>query len=142
MGVIRLTTVGANGQIEEEIVAEAWDGVGEGILAIAVITTVDSLREVNLVEQFIVEINTDESFFPVHAPDVELIGPVWILVGKMCEGDDGRVPHGLPSFIGTPAGIGENRWLTVFDIVFHHVYFTILRPLPFVAQKPDSRPGS
>ena len=73
---------------------------------------------------------------------MEFVGPVRILFYKMTEGDDGRVPHCLPSFIGAPAGIGENRWLAVLDIVFHHVDLAILGPFPFVTQKPDSRPGS
>ena len=43
LGVIGLATIGAYGEVEEEIVAEAWDGVGEGVLAITIITTVKSL---------------------------------------------------------------------------------------------------
>ena len=49
LGVIGLATIGTNGEVEEEIMAEAWDGIEERILTIAVIATVNGLREINLV---------------------------------------------------------------------------------------------
>ena len=41
---IRLAAVGAEGEVEENVVLETWDGVGEGVLRIAAIATVERLR--------------------------------------------------------------------------------------------------
>ena len=43
MRVIGRAAVGAEGEVEEDIVLEAWDGVGEGILMIVTIAAVDGL---------------------------------------------------------------------------------------------------
>ena len=83
MGVIGDTAVGAEGEVEEDVMFEAWDGVGEGILVIAVKAPIIGLREVDFVQKFIVEIEANEVFVPIHAPDVELVGPIWIFFRKV-----------------------------------------------------------
>ena len=46
---IRLAAVGAEGEVEEDIVFEAWNGVGEGVFVVAAIASINSLREVDFV---------------------------------------------------------------------------------------------
>lgn len=87
-GGVGLAAVGADGEVEQDVVLEARDGVREGILRVALIAAVEGLREIDLVEQFIVEIEADVVLVPVHAPDVELVGPARILVREM--GEEGR----------------------------------------------------
>ena len=85
---VRIAAVGADGEVQQQVVAEAWDGVGKGIFGIAGIALVEGLREVDLVEKIIVEVETDILPSPVHTPDVELVGPALILVRKLAERDD------------------------------------------------------
>lgn len=80
---IRLAAVGAEGEVEENEVLETWDGVGERIFVIATKASVIGLREVDFVQKFIVEIEANEVFVPIHAPDVELVGPIWIFFRKV-----------------------------------------------------------
>ena len=121
---------------------ETYDIVGEGILVVAIISLVEGLREIDFVQQLIIEVDANEFFVPVHAPDVELICPIGILLREMREGNHSRIPNTFPSLWRAPAGIGKNRRLTVLDIILHDVDLAIIRPLPLVAQQPDGRPGT
>ena len=68
LGVIGLATIGAYGEVEEDVMTEARDGIGKGVLVIVVIAAIKGLREVYLVEQFIIEIEMDEMLVPIHTP--------------------------------------------------------------------------
>ena len=49
MRVVRLAAVGAEGEVEEDIVFEARNGVGEGVFVVAAIASINCLREIDFV---------------------------------------------------------------------------------------------
>ena len=46
---IRLAAVGAEGEVEQDVVLEARNGVGEGVFVVAAIAPINCLREVDFV---------------------------------------------------------------------------------------------
>ena len=83
--IIGFASVGANGKVEDKVMFETYYIVGEWILSVSIITLILSLREIDFIQQLIIEIDADERFVPIHTPDVELFCPMWIFLRKMAE---------------------------------------------------------
>ena len=93
MGYIWFATIASYCKIEQDVLPEAVTWIRERIVVIAIDTVVAGLGEVHLVEQFSVEIETDEVLIPVHSPNMELRSPVGILCCEMGEWRDALVPY-------------------------------------------------
>lgn len=80
-GIIYLATIiTAQGKIEQEILR-----LLERLLAIAKLA-IHRLILANLVKEFIIQVKTNALLIPIHAPNVELISPLRIPIGKWVKG--------------------------------------------------------
>ena len=108
--------VATEGEVEEDVL-----GMVEG-RDVATDGAVDGLGLWDLVEEFVVEVDTDGGLVPVHAPDVEARGPEGVDVEEVLEGSLAGVPYGGPVGVVAPGGIGEDMWDAVDAVELHEVY--------------------
>ena len=123
-------------EVEEDVV-----GLMEGI-GVASKASVDGLREIDGVEQFVVEIETDGLFVPIHAPDVKLFCPLYITLGEVGIRNALAVPHSIPALVTAPCGIGKDMGNTIDTIELHHIDLTTGRPIHGCAKCPNGWPGA
>ena len=103
--------------------------------------SVDRFCQINRIEQFVIEIEADGLFVPIHAPNVETLSPIGITFCKVSIRNAPAVPHSIPPLIATPCRISKNMWNTIDTIEFHHIDFTTRGPLHRSAKCPDGRPS-
>lgn len=103
---------------------------------------VEGAVQVGLVKQFVVQVEPDVVFVPVHPPDVKFISPLRILLQKVAEWHRFAVPVGLPATVRTPGCVGQDVGHTLYAVVFHDVDFAAGGPLHGGSQGPDGRPGA
>ena len=110
----------------------------EWVLVVAC-TSVDGLREVYVVEEFIVEVYAYVVFGPIHAPRVEAFVPIGVALEEVLVGYAFRVPY-RAVLVVAPTGVGQYVWTAVHMIVFHDIDFATRGPTPFAAEQPDGWP--
>lgn len=113
----------------------------EGILLLSE-CCVDCAVQVGFVEQLVIQVKSDILFVPIHAPNMEIVSPVWILLQKVAEGYCLAIPVGLPTAVGPPGRVGQDVGHPLDTIIFQEVDFAARGPFHAGAKGPDGRPGT
>lgn len=133
--VDRAAVVAAESEVQQDELLAV-----EGVYTRAAAAAVGGLFEVDLVQQFAVEVYAYCRFVPIHAPRVELLSPVGITLGKVLIWYFPCIPYRLVRPLASPCCVGENIWYAVGVVVLHDVNLAVIRPRQRSAEKPYCRP--
>ena len=81
-------------------------------------------RQSNLIQQFIIQIEFDNFFIPIHPPNVKFGSPFRIFLRKMDIGCGLTIPFSPPLLVRAPRSICQNMRNSFDLVIFHNIYLS------------------